>query len=90
MTKPTGIGRGGRRAGGRPASGLPWAQINTKVSGPRMAKYKKYLADRGEPATDEDVKRWIRQIFMGELASLDEMIDGDLAGKNACLQTIYG
>jgi hypothetical protein len=53
-----------------------------------MLKYRRYLAGKGEPSSSEDVKRWIKQMFAGELASLDEMIDGDELGRNDCLQLI--
>jgi hypothetical protein len=53
-----------------------------------MLKYRRYLAGKGEPSSSEDVKKWIKQMFAGELASLDEMIDGDELGKNDCLQLI--
>jgi hypothetical protein len=89
MTKSKGIGRGGKRPGSGPKpSGLSGAQVNTSISIPRMLKYRQYLAGKGEPSSEGDVKRWIKQMFAGELASLDEMIDGDQLGKNDCLQLI--
>jgi hypothetical protein len=89
MTKSRGIGRGGRRPGSGPKpSGLSGAQVSTSISIPRMLRYRRYLDGKGEPSSQEDVKRWIKQMFAGELASLDAMIDGDELGKNDCLQLI--
>lgn len=77
MTKATGIGRGGRKAGGRPASGLTSAMVGVRISISRMQSYKKYLSSlRGSPVTEKDVVSWVRNIFNGELAQLDGIIDG--------------
>jgi hypothetical protein len=76
MTKSKGIGRGGRRPGSGPKpSGLSGAQVSVSISIPRMVRYRQYLAGKGEPSSQEDVKRWVKQMFVGDLAQLDEMID---------------